>query len=234
MTDIPRIDDAVLAHFRDAGTGLVTDAAGRLGVRSWMEGITPMVPTWRLCGRARPVKFAPRSGMKRPAPSIYEILRSFSPGDVAIFAGLGTPAFILGENLVHQAIYARLGGIVADGRTRDSAEICALPLPVFATGVSVHPFHAELEIVACDVPVVCGGAPVRPGDMIVGDADGVVVVPQEAVPAFATEVDDMAVLEDEQERALRAGVPLEELFALIARKKKRKGPALDNTAPANS
>jgi regulator of RNase E activity RraA len=228
MSSIPEFDESILARFRDATTGLITDAAGRLGIRTWMEGIVPMAPGQRICGRVRPIRYGSRSGMKRPAVSIYAMLRSFSPGDVPVLAGMGTHAFILGENIAHEAMFAGLGGIVADGRVRDVAEIRELPFPVFATGVSVHPFHAELEIVECDVLVECAGAQVRPGDLIVGDADGAAVVPHEAAAAFAEEIDDLAALEEEQEKALRARVPLEELQKIIARKKQRKGTPLNS------
>ena len=81
----------------------------------------------------------------------------------------------------------RLGGVVIDGALRDVEGIHGVGFPAFARGATPRTFHypSGLEHGAVNVPVACGGALVRPGDVVVGDADGVVVVPAEAAAEVA-------------------------------------------------
>ena len=95
---------------------------------------------------------------------------------------------------------------------------------MFARGLAVRPPSPDIELVDWDVPIACGGAQVRPGDLLVGDGDGVVVVPGEAAEAVTIELDDLAALELEQERAIEARVSIPVLQEILARKKQRKGP----------
>ncbi len=79
MAGIPEITNDILAHYRDVPTGLVTDALGRLGLGSWMDDVRPLNPASKVFGRIRTIRFAPRSGIKRPGNSVYSIIRDFAP-----------------------------------------------------------------------------------------------------------------------------------------------------------
>lgn len=226
MTVIPKFAAELLEKYEGIPTSWVTDGLGRLGLGSWMDDVAPLDPGWRVHGRVRTLKFAPRLGIKRPDLSIYTIIRSFEPGDVLVIATGGTPSWLLGENVAHLALYQGLKAIITDGRVRDANELRELAFPVFSRGVSARP-PADLELVAVDVPIECGGAQLRPGDFVVADVDGVVVTPAAAVEPLVTEVQDLAVLEKEQEKAIEARAPLSEIQAVLARKKQRKGPPLE-------
>jgi regulator of RNase E activity RraA len=191
-----------------------------------MDDVVPLSPTWRMAGRVRTLKFAPRTGIRRPDLSIYTIIRSFDPGDILVIDTGGTRSWLFGENIAHLALYQGLKGIVTDGRVRDAGELKEMAIPVFSRGVSARP-PADLELVAIDVPVECGGAQLRPGDLLVGDIDGIVIVPHQAVEALIIEVEDLAILEKRQEEAIEARASLADIQAVLAAKKKLKGTAIE-------
>ncbi len=108
---------------------------------------------------------------------VHKSLDLAKPGDIIVIDAEGdTEHAILGEIMVREAIECKIGGFLIDGAIRDIAEIRELDFPVFAIGATPRgPFkEGPGEI---NVPIACGGVVVNPGDIIVGDDDGVVVVP---------------------------------------------------------
>lgn len=226
MSTIPTIPAALLERYATIPTSWATDGLGRLGMGSWMDDVAPLNPSWRVHGRVRTLKYVPRTGIKRPGLSPYTIIRAFEPGDVLVIATGGTRSWLFGENIAHLALYQGLKGMVTDGRARDAGELKELDIPIFARGVSARP-PSDLELAAVDVPVECGGAQVRPGDLLIGDIDGIVIVPNQAAEALITEVEDLAMLEKLQEEAIEARAPLADIQAVLDRKKKRKGAGVE-------
>ena len=85
---------------------------------------------------------------------------------------------------------------------------------------------ARQSRVGVALPVACGGAYVRPGDLLVGDADGIVIAPHEVADTLVQEAEEIMALEKEQEVAIRDGAPLATIQDISRRKKVRKGPAV--------
>jgi len=215
----PAEQKEALAYLATLQSGVVTDALVRLGLDGWMDYVSPMQPEGRLVGRAVTVKYAPKRGTGGCKENLYSIIRRCQPGDVLIIDALGTDCWILGENVAHAALYGELAGIVLDGRVRDAAEIREMSLPVFCRGASVRPHAPFMELVDYNVPINCAGAQVHPGDIIVGDADGIVVVPASKLPEVMVQVRDIAALELEQEEAIAQGKSLEVIGEILRRKK---------------
>jgi 4-hydroxy-4-methyl-2-oxoglutarate aldolase len=218
---IGTIDADIVARYRRVQTGVVCDALGRLGMAGWMDGIHPMQLGAKLAGRARTLRFAPRRGAAKPDVNIYEVIRGLSAGDVLVIATDQSSSWIFGENMAHTSMYQGLAGMVTDSCVRDGAELAELAMPCFARGLATRP-PSGLEIVAADIPITCGGAHVQPGDLVVGDADGIVVVPGSHLHEVLVQVEDLDELERQQERAIRDRVPLPELLAVLASKKVKK------------
>jgi len=194
-TDAPRAPEALLARFRGLGTGPICDALGRTGAMDYR--IKPLAPGMRMAGSALTVRTRPCDNL-----AIYKALEMAQPGDVLVVATQGfTAASTFGDLVVLLAARRGLAGLVTDGVVRDLEGILEVGLPVFAQGLSPNsPYKdgpADLQ-----VPVVCGGVLVRPGDIVVGDADGVAVVPLERTEAVLTRV---AAIEA-KERAIRAEI----------------------------
>ncbi len=222
MNDAPAFPSSdIVERFRRLPSGIVCDALGRLGLAGWMDGIRPVGPNAKLTGRARTMRYAPQRGAEPAAFNIYAVIRSLDPGDVLVLETGLTDSWIFGENMAHTAMYQGLAGMITDCCARDGAELAAMAIPCFARGLGVRP-PGGIEIVGVDVPIRCGGAQVRANDLIVGDADGIVIVPGPRIVDVLLQAEDIEALEKEQENAIRDRVPLPELLAVLAKKKIRK------------
>jgi 4-hydroxy-4-methyl-2-oxoglutarate aldolase len=166
----PRIGDEVLARFRGLASSNLADAMGRFNFMD--PGIRPRsgLP---LCGVAVTVNTRPADNLM-----VHKALQVAQPGDIVVVATSGsTGSSVFGELMCHTAVAARLGGIVVDGAIRDIDGITRLRFPAYSRTVSAG---------GCDkdgpgevnVPISCGGTVVAPGDIIVGDEDGVAVIPR--------------------------------------------------------
>ncbi len=117
-----------------------------------------------------------------------------------------------GSILVTRLMVRGVAGVVTDGGFRDSAEIAALDMPSFHQRPSAPTnltCHQALDI---NVPIGCGDAPVWPGDAIVGDADGVVVIPADLADEIADEAVEMTAFEDFVTEKVREGRPIRGLY----------------------
>jgi regulator of RNase E activity RraA len=137
------------------------------------------------------------------------------PGQVLVMDARGdTTAGTIGDILALRAAKRGAAGIVTDGGLRDSAAVAGLDVPVFHGGA--HPAVLGRRHVPWDtgLPISCGGALVQPGDVLVGDADGVVVIPPDLVEGLVGD----AVEQEAQERFITervaAGEPIEGLYPL--------------------
>ncbi|RPJ20646.1 MAG: RraA family protein, partial [Planctomycetaceae bacterium] len=185
------IEEAI-AEFKQVPSGYVTDAMTRLGLAGWSEGVLPISRSARhIAGRAVTLKYGPKRGDGAKLPNQYEVIRSCQPGDVLVLAAEGTPCWLLGENVCHTAMYHGLAGIAVDGCVRDWDEIAELEMPVFARGAGIRPFMTHLELIAVNEPVFFAGTQIRPGDIIVGDGDGLVIVAPERADDVLLQVRDV-------------------------------------------
>ena len=173
ILDIPQRPDArLIAEFAKMVTPHLSDSMERLYAGG--PRLRPMHREGKLAGPAFTVKTAAGDNLL-----VHKALDSARPGDVIVVdAGGFLDNAIIGELMMTRAKQRGVAGIVIWGAIRDSAEIGAGTYPVFAAGVTHRgPYkNGPGEI---NVPVMMGGTPVNPGDIIVGDADGLVAVPQE-------------------------------------------------------
>ena len=155
-----------------------------------IDGVHPLVPGQRLVGTARTLRFVPyRPDLFASHGGGYNAQKramdTVEPGEVLVMEARQDPtAGTLGDILALRALVRGAAGIVTDGAARDSAAVAATGLAVFTSGQ--HPAvlgrrHVPWET---DVTIACGGATVQVGDVIVGDDDGVLVIP----PALVAEV----------------------------------------------
>jgi regulator of RNase E activity RraA len=184
----PRVAPELVEAFRGKAAANVGDAQGRF--RFMDPGIVTRTGL-PLCGVAVTVNARPGDNLM-----VHKALEVAQPGDVVVVCTNGnTTSAVFGELMGHTAVGAGVGGIVVDGAIRDVDGLKALGLPAFSRTVTPG---------GCDkdgpgeigVPISCGGVPVLPGDLVVGDEDGVVVVPREDVPAVLAAVEAL----EERER----------------------------------
>lgn len=214
----------IIQQFKGLPTGWITDAFDRLGLIGWSQGVYPTSRTARrVAGRAVTVQYLPRRGGGPKLPSHYDIISNIAqPGDVLVIAAGGTPCWLMGENQAHYAMYRSLDGVIVDGCIRDADEIAELTIPVFARGAGTRPFSTHLEMVAVNVPVEFAGVQIRPGDIVVGDGDGLVAVPGDRAKEVLRQTLEIAVIEKEMEVAIKSKLPLEEIKLIAGKKKVKK------------
>lgn len=168
--DFVRPPTALIERFRSLPTGILADAMGRL--QGCDAGIAPMAPGWRVCGPAFTVQCIEACNW-----GAHQALQMASPGDVLVLANRGSmTSSVWGHVMTVAAKRAQLGGVVIDGCIRDAEENRADTFPIFARGVTPAGPHKKWPC-AINVPASCGGVAVLSGDIVVGDGDGVVIVP---------------------------------------------------------
>jgi regulator of RNase E activity RraA len=185
----PRVDAALCERARALPTTNVADCMSRLYV---VRGLRPMgIPSEvRMAGPA----FTVRTG---PADNLFvnKAMDVAQQGDIIVVDCCGgrSHAFV-GEIMARYAQSRGVAGLVVDGPVRDSAELSDLRLPIFAAGVSTTgPWRNGPGELA--YPICCGGVPVMPGDLVIGDADGVVVVPRADAAAVVAAAEAVHVQE---------------------------------------
>ena len=205
---VGRLYSAVLSDVLD-GLGL-TRQAMRPFVRPLDEALV-------LFGRARTGLYMPRYHVE-PGRNPYEVeialVDDLRPGDVAVFACGGPTDRIApwGELLTTASIARGAAGCVTDGLVRDVRRIREVGFPVFHGGIGPLDSKGRGEMMAMDVPVECGGVRVEPGDYVLGDVDGVVVVPHAAAEEAFRQALGKVAAENRTREMLAAGRKLREVF----------------------
>ena len=196
-----------------ATAAVVADALDAIGLRA--QAVDPAVgslaPGMRVVGTARPVRIeATEVVAEEPYDLQIQALELGQRGDVLVLATGGRPtrAAMWGELFSCAAIGRGVVGVVTDGLVRDIRQMRDLGFPVFAAGATPLDTIGRADVVSLEGPAVCGGVTVRLGDAVVGDDDGVVVVPAEAVEEVAARVAEKARLEGVSRSDLLAGIPL--------------------------
>lgn len=185
--------------FRGLPTSTISDSMGRFGTA--FHAIRPISGTAAsMVGPAFTVRTRPGDNLL-----IHKAIQAARPGDVLIIEGQAddTAAF-LGELMTLRARKCGIAGMVVDGLVRDRKRLEEIGLPVFARGVSPRGPHkdgpGELNVI-----VSIGGIPVSPGDVVVGDPDGVVFVPRERAEEIQRAAHAKQQSEIEQVRKIEAG-----------------------------
>lgn len=203
-TDVERPAEHVIAPYRDLMnktgclTGNVGDCIGRAAaVDSRVKSLNTGM---KIVGPALTVRVPPTDNLM-----IHKALTLIKPGDVLVIEGGGNHSWaLLGWLMVSTARKLGVAGIVADGCVRDAQEIRKSGFPVFAAGLSPNgPFkEGPGEI---NFPVSCGGQIVRPGDIIIADDDGVVVMRQELATSVIEEVYQIIQREEKRLKEIEEG-----------------------------
>lgn len=164
--------------------------------------IRPLDTAWRVCGRAFTVDMAPGHNIW-----IHRAVYTAQPGDVLVVStGGGVEFGYWGDILTTAAMEAGLAGLVIDGCVRDSAELLALGWPVFSRGLCVRGTGKDAELGGgLGAPIDLGGCPVRTGDILIGDRDGIVVIEKQDVAGIVAKARARDATEDEIVTRLRGG-----------------------------
>ena len=216
---MPPVD---LAELRELNAAILSDVMDSLGLtgQAMKPFVRPLDDSRLMVGRARTGLYMPVFEV-RPGENPYEVeialVDDLKPGEVVVLACHGPTERIApwGELLSTAAAARGAAGCVTDGLVRDIRMIRAMGFAVFHGGIGPLDTKGRARMVERDVPVQCGGVRIEPGDIVLGDADGVVVVPR----AREREVVDLALAkvrgETDTRQALQAGESLASVFARI-------------------
>ncbi|MBV8219990.1 MAG: RraA family protein [Solirubrobacterales bacterium] len=192
-------------------TGALTDVLDRHGylLQTLPSELTPLEPGTRLAGPAYPVLGRPHPGHDYDTSirRILEMLGSVPAGHVAVYQCNDHRSAHFGELSATSLATRGCAGAVIDGGTRDAEYILREGLPVFSRYVTPQDCVPRWELLDHgDVTIVIGGVRVAPGDWIVGDRDGVVVVPGEGVDELLSEAEAKVATENEIRDSVRQGL----------------------------
>lgn len=218
-TFTPRQNDPLPHGWERLYAAVVSDALDEIGItdQAMSFGMRPLDDTLILCARAR-------TGAYMEVPYVtdgtnpYELeialVDDLRPGDVAVLACGGSSRIAPWGSLLSTATAARgANGCVTDGFVRDVKEIRDMRLPVFAKGIAPLDSKGRGQIMTTDMPVICDGVRVSTGDLVIGNADGVVVVPQAHEVEVLTIAFDKINSENKSTEELRAGLYLRDVYA---------------------
>lgn len=201
--DFERVSPDIVAQAAKYQAAILADVAGRRGT---LDRVAPLSPGMRLAGPALTIEVRAGDNLM-----IHAAMAMAKPGDVLVIDGKGdTSCALMGALMINACKVLGLGGVVIDGAIRDTDELRELGFPVFAVGANPN---GPTKFIPGRInwPVSAGGISISPGDLVVGDADGVVVVEREKaaslLPLAAKKVaDETKRLDDiKAKRALKPG-----------------------------
>lgn len=163
--------ETIINQFGQIPTTCISDAMQ--GLNNLDPAIKPLKEEYKIAGRVITVKIAVGDNS-----AVLKALREAKPGDILVVdAKADLYRAIAGDFVIGMAQTLGIGGIVVDGVVRDIVGIKQLNFPVFSRGTTVAA-SGKYGVGEINIPISCGGVGLLPGDIIVGDADGVVVIPQ--------------------------------------------------------
>ena len=211
---IKRPPEQVVERFAKLASAQIADSMGRHGVMR--HEIKPLCPDMRVAGPAVTV-------LTRPGDALFvqKAIEICQEGDVVVIDASGyTDVAALGERLAYYFQRRGVRGIICDGAIRDSQGIADLGLPVFSRGVCIKIFGSDGPG-AVNVTIQCGGIVVNPGDVVIGDRDGVVVVPREDSLRIAELAEKHLADELERVRRIESGQSMEVVYGVDTKIRKR-------------
>ncbi|MGA2513595.1 MAG: RraA family protein [Candidatus Limnocylindrales bacterium] len=206
-------DQQSRARFMRLSTTNVSDALDTLGLRGATYGIHPLRESWdKVVGRAVTVKLVAAGLTKGEHHLGVQAIDQAEEGDVILIDNGGRlDVSCWGGILANGAKRKGVSAVVIDGACRDLDDCIEIDFPVFARGTVVATARSRVMEQATNVMVQFGGVQVRPGDIVMGDRSGVVIVPQEQTEGVLQKAEELFEKEEAMVREIRAGASMIEV-----------------------
>ncbi|MDT8857051.1 ribonuclease activity regulator RraA [Paracoccaceae bacterium Fryx2] len=217
------LDADAIAALKAVSTATLTTILLKKGLRNvWMRGTRPIRPGQeRVVGPAFTLRFVPaREDLATPASwaspiSTRAAIEAMPEGCVAVADAMGVmDAGIFGDILCNRMVQRKVAGLVTDGVVRDAVGVLGTGLPVWCNGVAAPPSVAGLTFVGWQEPIACGGVAVFPGDIVVVDEDGAVLIPAAFLDDILAEAPGQERMEAWIMTEVDRGVPLPGLYPM--------------------
>jgi len=204
---IPRLSAGDLEEWREIPAAVASDCLGRF--QAMAAAIKPLSPDMKIVGQARTVEC-----MVADNSALHAAINCCEPGDVLIAnAQRLEDIAIWGGLMTRAAVEHGVGGLVVDGAVRDSAEIIEAGFPCFSRAVVPRGPHKGFGGII-DGTVSCGGLSVSPGDLVIGDADGITIVPFERAAETLKAAKEKLAMEERVLASLANGGSLAEAYGV--------------------
>jgi regulator of RNase E activity RraA len=212
-------DAALVDTLRRVSTDSVAGVLLKKGLfNQWVRGPMPMRLDFpRIVGRAFTMRFIPLredvpGALAKKLPVNRDAVEVMPPGCIAIADARGTrDAATFGDIVVTRMAKRGVAGIVTDGAVRDRMGLLASKLPIWMNGITAPPPGARLMLAAWQEPIACGGVAVFPDDIVIADADGVVIIPAGLADEVASKGSEQERIDEWQLAQINRGVSLSEL-----------------------
>jgi 4-hydroxy-4-methyl-2-oxoglutarate aldolase len=199
--------DTNVARAAKIDTATLSDALDRHGVAGQCHRIKPLDSTFRLAGRAYTLRYGPAG---KPPGTVGDYIDDVPQGAVVVLDNSGREdATVWGDILTEIARRRGIAGTVIDGICRDVALCLSLGYPVFARGHWMRTGKDRVQVEATQVPVNIGNARVCPGDLLRGDADGILVIPTDFEERVLASAEEIEATEARIREAVRGGLRLD-------------------------
>lgn len=203
-----RMSNELLQRLKALETPGVSDAMDRLGIPGQCLGIMPLDRSFRLAGEAFTVKYLPAY---EAGATVGDFVDDLDPGQAVVIDNAGRmDATVWGDLMTIVAKRRGLAGTVIDGVCRDLDRALELDYPLFTRGNWMRTGKDRVQLEALNVPVLIGGVTVRPGDLLLGDANGLVAVPRDRAEEVIGVGEDIQAREDGIREDIRTGSDLRE------------------------
>lgn len=198
-------------------SAMISDSLDVVGVRNNAMDVrvSALRPGMRAVGLAATVKFVPDNhyDQKDPYGAGIDFLDTLQAGEIAIVATGGDCLSAFWGELFSAAAKGRgATGVVADGPLRDTEQVVGLDFPAFGHGTRPYDYKGRMRIEAIRIPVICGGVSVNPGDGVIADSDGIVVVPAEHLAKVSELANARAATEKTVLKDLLSGKSVREVW----------------------
>ncbi len=217
------VSPEAIETLKAVSTATLTTVLLKKGLRNvWMRGTKPLRPGQpRIVGPAFTLRFVPaREDLATPASwaspiSTRAAIEAMPEGVVAVADAMGVlDAGIFGDILCARMVKRNVAALVTDGVVRDAEGVLGSGLPVWCDGVAAPPSVAGLTFVGWQEPIACGGVAVFPGDIVVVDQDGAVLIPAAYLDEVLAEAPEQERMEAWIMTEIDRGVPLPGLYPM--------------------
>ena len=203
--------DAIVERFKKLDTTCVSDAMDKVGIECCAYGIKPIRFGKKICGRAFTVHYMP-CGVRKG--TVGDFLDDVEPGQVIVIDNAGRDdCTVWGDIMAKTAVQMGIAGTVIDGVCRDIPAVLECGYPLYTKGYYMRTGKDRVYVDGVNVPVTLSGIQVYPGDIILGDDSGVLVVPQDLAEKVATIAEEIDQKEQQILALVTQGYTLKEARA---------------------
>lgn len=206
----------ILSMLKRSSVATVYSLLGESRAKYLLPGVKPLKPDMKVAGPAITIKYVSFNEAFREnldGNAVYDAYDLVRGGEVIVAASLGRSDLgVFGDCITFGFKCKGASGIITDGGVRDSPYIMRLDFPVFTKSTTPEHIGGEIVPYAANVPVTCAGVYVKPGDIMMGDSDGVIVVPREKAGELALKADEVEKKEGAVRSMIASGIPLRDSY----------------------